>query len=327
MENYQPPFTITNRMLMCVSEIAEKVGRLSAYRTIDTKPILRRNNRIKSVHSSLKIEANSLTEGMVRSVLNHQTVIGPEKEIQEVRNAFAAYDMIDSVSPYSPDDLKKLHGVMTCLTVEESGVYRSTADGVFEGDRCIFLAPPPEFVASLIDSLFDWMRRAEGTVHPLIVSCVFHYEFVFIHPFSDGNGRMARLWQTILLSKWNPIFKYIPIESQIERFQEGYYEAITVSNSQGSSTAFIEFMLERINEILDAVLCETGFGVSVFVDKLLTVMEYDRMYSASELLILLGLKSKETLRANYLNPALADDLIEMTIPERPTSRNQKYMKK
>ena len=327
MENYQPPFTITNRMLIYVSEIAEKVGRLSAYRTIDTKPMLRRNNRIKSVHSSLKIEANSLTEGMVRSVLNHKAVIGPEKEIREVRNAFAAYDMIDSVSPYSTDDLRKLHGVMTYLTVEESGIYRSTAEGVFEGDRCIFLAPPPEFVASLIDSLFDWMKRAEGTVHPLILSCVFHYEFVFIHPFSDGNGRMARLWQTILLSKWNPIFKYIPIESQIERFQEGYYEAIAVSNSQGSSTAFIEFMLERINEILDTVLRENGFAISPYVEKLLSVMEYDRTYSASELLGLLILKSNEALRANYLNPALADDLIEMTIPERPTSRNQRYMKK
>ena len=195
MEHYEPPFSITNQMLSCVSEISEKLGMIVAYRSLDTKPQLRRNNRIRSVHSSLKIESSSLSEGMVRAVLNNQTVIGPEKEIQEVKNAFAAYDRIGAVDPYSLKALKELHGIMTYLTVDESGKFRRGAEGVFDGDRCIFMAPPPEMVSPLMEQLFSWMKQNAKSVHPLILSCVFHYEFVFIHPFSDGNGRMARLWQ------------------------------------------------------------------------------------------------------------------------------------
>ena len=195
MEHYEPPFSITNQMLSYVSEISEKLGMIVAYRSLDTKPQLRRNNRIRSVHSSLKIESSSLSEGMVRAVLNNQTVIGPEKEIQEVKNAFAAYDRIGAVDPYSLKALKELHGIMTYLTVDESGKFRRGAEGVFDGDRCIFMAPPPEMVSPLMEQLFSWMKQNAKSVHPLILSCVFHYEFVFIHPFSDGNGRMARLWQ------------------------------------------------------------------------------------------------------------------------------------
>lgn len=329
MEMYVPPFAITNKTLFYVSHISEKLGALDACRVLDTKPQLRRNNRIKSVHSSLKIESNSLPEGTVRALLNDRTVIGPQKEIQEVRNAFAAYDEIDNTDPYSIKDLKRLHGIMTRLTVDESGVFRKGNEGVFEGDRCIFMAPPPEMVNPLMESLFRWMKQNSETVHPLILSCVFHYEFVFIHPFSDGNGRMARLWQTVLLTKWNSIFKYIPIESQIEKFQEGYYSAISASNAAGDSTVFIEFMLERIDEVLaDAIRqSKADAGNSEFVTKLLSAMEYDTAYSANALLDLLGLKSKETLRRNYIDPAIDAGLIEMTIPDKPTSRNQRYLKK
>jgi len=329
LNRYEPPFTITNQMLFLVSEISEKLGRIAAYRCFETKPQLRRNNRIKSVHSSLKIESGSLSEGMVRSVLNHQTVIGPEKEIQEVINAFAAYDKIGTVDPYSLQALKMLHGTMTYLTVEESGEFRQGGEGVFDGTRCIFMAPPPEIVPSLMEQLFSWMKRNSKVLHPLILSCVFHYEFVFIHPFSDGNGRMARLWQTILLADWNPIFKYIPLESQIEAFQEGYYNAIDSCNSKGNSTEFVEFMLSRINEVLEEVLkqSQTEGGISEYVGRLLSVMEYDTAYSASDLLNKLGLRSKEALRHNYLEPAIAAGLVERTIPEKPTSRNQRYRKK
>ena len=329
MDVYEPPFTITSRMLALASEISEKTGRLSAYRSLETKPRLRRNNRIRSIHSSLKIESGSLTEGMVRAVLNNRRVIGPEKEIQEVRNAFAAYDRIGTADPYSLKDLKELHGVMTYLTVEESGRFRRGAEGVFDGDRCIFVAPPPEMVAPLMEQLFSWMKRNAGTLHPLILSCVFHYEFVFIHPFSDGNGRMARLWQTILLADWNPVFQYIPLESQIEKFQAGYYDAIASCNSKGNSTEFIEFMLARIDEGLDEVLQQSSedAGSPGTVSRLLGVMEYDTEYTASALLERLGLKSKETLRHNYLDPAMEAGLVEMTIPGKPTSRNQRYRKK
>lgn len=329
MDNYTPPFDITNRMLTLAADISEKLGRISAYRSLDAKPQLRRNNRIRSVHSSLKIESGSLSEGMVRAVLNNRAVIGPEKEIQEVRNAFAAYDRIGSVDPFSLSDLRELHGIMTYLTVEESGSFRRGAEGVFDGERCIFMAPPPEMVGTLMEQLFSWMRQNAETVHPLILSCVFHYEFVFIHPFSDGNGRMARLWQTVLLTKWNPVFQYIPLESQIEKFQDGYYAAIASCNAKGSSTEFIEFMLARIGEVLDEVLSQSraDAGASGYVSRLLAAMEYDTAYTAAELLERLGLRSREALRHNYLESAIEAGLVEMTLPDRPTSRNQRYIKR
>lgn len=327
MERYEPPFEITNRMLNRVSSISEKLGRIETWRTLERQPRLRRNNRIQSVHSSLKIEANSLSLDSVRDVLNAREVIGPAKEIQEVKNAFAAYDQIDAVDPYSLDDLLRLHGVMTRLTVEESGVFRSGAEGVYRGGVCIHIAPPPEMVPPLMQQLFDWMAARRGEIHPLILSSVFHYEFVFIHPFRDGNGRMARLWQTALLSRWNPLFEYIPIESQIERFQDGYYDAIAVSTSEGSSTAFVEFMLDRIDEVLDRVIAqERGGGQTEQVKRLLAVMEYDTPYTAAALMRLLGLKSRDALRNNYLNPAIEEGLIQMTVPDKPTSRNQRYIK-
>ena len=215
------------------------------------------------------------------------------------------------------------------MTVEESGVFRRGNEGVFDGDRCIFMAPPPEMVPPLMEQLFSWMKQNEKTVHPLILSCVFHYEFVFIHPFSDGNGRMARLWQTILLTDWNPIFQYIPLESQIEKFQEGYYHVIAACNAKGNSTEFIEFMLARISEVLEEVLEQSraDAGISEYVSRLLSVMEYDIAYSASALLERLNLTSKETLRKNYLVPAIEAKLVEMTVPNKPTSRNQRYRKK
>jgi len=327
MERYEPPFEITNRMLNRVSSISEKMGRIETRRTLERQPHLRRNNRIQSVYSSLKIEANSLSLDSVRDVLNAREVIGSAKEIQEVKNAFAAYDQIDAVDPYSLDDLLRLHGVMTLLTVEESGVFRSGAEGVYRGGVCIHISPPPEMVPPLMRQLFDWMAARRGEIHPLILSSVFHYEFVFIHPFRDGNGRMARLWQTALLSRWNPLFEYIPIESQIERFQDGYYDAIAVSTSEGSTTAFVEFMLDRIDEVLDRVIAqERGGGQTEQVKRLLAAMEYDTPYTAAALMRLLGLKSRDTLRNNYLNPAIDEGLVQMTVPDKPTSRNQRYIK-
>ena len=190
------------------------------------------------------------------------------------------------------------------------------------------MALPAILVPGQMESLFFWMRRNAGKLHPLILSCVFHYEFVFIHPFSDGNGRMARLWQTVLLSAWNEIFKFIPIESQIEKYQEAYYEAIAVSNAKGHSDAFIEFMLDMIDRELEEVLAQSGeAGGSAYVRRLLAAMDYDTMYSAADLLACLGLKSREALRKNYLAPAIEAGLVAMTLPDKPTSRNQQYFKK
>lgn len=253
MGDYKPPFTITNNIISYVSSISEKIGRITAIANLESRPHLRKNNRIKSVHSSLKIEANSLSLGQVRDVINGKAVLGQQKEIQEVKNAYAAYEKVSEIDPYRIDDLKKYHGIMTKYVVEESGDFRLGEEGVFDGDRCIFMAPPASLVPQLMDELFTWMKRTEKKLHPLILSSVFHYEFVFIHPFSDGNGRMARLWHTAILSKWKPVFEYIPIESQIEKFQNEYYEAIAKCHLDGESTVFIEFMLSQIDKILDDI--------------------------------------------------------------------------
>lgn len=328
--SYQPPFTITNRMLMLVAEIAEKTGRISNYKSFESKPHLRRNNRIRSIHSSLAIEANSLSLDEVRGVIAGKTVFGPEKEIQEVKNAYQAYDMLGRFDPYDIAALKQLHGVMTHLTLQESGVFRSGNEGVFKGDRCIFMAPPPQLVPDQMDSLFRWMREASATVHPLILSSVFHYEFVFIHPFSDGNGRMARLWQTALLSAWNPVFQYLPLESRIHEFQDDYYETIAACHSAGRSDIFVEFMLDKINLTLDWALAQVS-GEDAYlpepVRRLLAVMEYDVPYTAAQIMAALGLKSKENLRKLYIGPAIEKGLIVMGIPDKPTSRNQTYVKR
>ncbi len=329
MGDYKPPFTITNEILEYVSSISEKVGRISAISNLESKPHLRRNNRIKSIHSSLKIEANSLSLGQVRDVINGKTVLGEQKEIQEVKNAYAAYGKFSEIDPFSISNLKMFHGIMTKYVVEESGDFRRGEEGVFNGDECIFMAPPAQLVPQLMDDLFSWMNKERNSVHPLIMSSVFHYEFVFIHPFTDGNGRIARLWHTAMLAKWKPIFEYIPIESQIEKFQNEYYETIARCHVEGESTLFIEFMLFQIDRILDDVsvqISEDNELLSEYLKRLLEVMEYDVPYTSNTLMNKLGLKSKEGFRRNYLRPAIDMNLIRMTIPDKPNSRNQRYVK-
>lgn len=327
---YSPPFDITNEMLYYVSSISEKIGRISVTSNLETKPHLRKNNRIRSIHSSLRIEANSLTLGQVRDVINGRVVLGEQREIQEVKNAYSAYEKLSKINPYSMDDLKSLHGIMTKYLVEESGCFRSGEEGVFNGDKCIFMAPPAKLVPSLMKNLFDWVNYSKDNVHPLILSSIFHYEFVFIHPFSDGNGRMARLWHTAFLARWNPVFEYIPIESQIERFQNEYYEVIAKCHTDGKSNVFIQFMLEQIDKILDEIITQitdNSESLSEYVKKLLDVMEYDTPYTLGALMEKLGLRSRETFRKNYMHPALNLNLVQMTLPDKPKSRNQRYIKR
>ena len=329
MGDYKPPFTITNEILAYVSSISEKVGRITAISNLESKPHLRRNNRIKSIHSSLKIEANSLSLGQVRDVINGKMVLGEQKEIQEVKNAYAAYERFSEIQPFGMKSLKLFHGIMTKYVVEESGEFRRGEEGVFNGDECIFMAPPAQFVPQLMDDLFAWMKEEKNNVHPLIMSSVFHYEFVFIHPFSDGNGRMARLWHTAMLAKWKPVFEYIPIESQIEKFQNEYYEAIARCHAEGESTLFIEFILAQIDKVLDEVSAQVSADneqLSEYLKRLLEVMEYDVPYTSNTLMDKLGLKSKEGFRRNYLRPAIDMNLIRMTIPDKPNSKNQRYVR-
>ena len=296
---YQPLYTITNQILAYVSSISEKIGNISATHNLESKTHLRRNNRIRSIHSSLKIEANSLSLGQVRDVINGKIVLGKQKEIQEVKNAFDAYERIKEIDPYDIEELKKYHGIMTKYVVDISGEFRNSDEEVFDDQgRCIFIAPPPYLVPSLMDDLFNWMQDEKDNTHPLILSCIFHYEFVFIHPFCDGNGRIARLWHTTLLSKWKPIFEYIPLESQIDKI--------------------LDDISKQVNEDIEPI--------DPNIKKLLDVMEDDVSYSSNELMQKLNLKAKEGFRRNYLRPAIDQNLIYMTMPDKPKSKNQRYIR-
>ena len=325
---YKPPFEITNKMLTLSISITEKVGKINSFNSLKRMPILRRNNKIKSIHSSLAIEANSLSLNQVKDVIEGKVVLGPLKEIQEVKNAYNAYSNITNFDGYSEQDLLKAHFLLTNSVCDLPGKYRNHGEGVFDGSKVIFVAPPHDLVPSLMKDLFKWLKNDEETPM-LIKSCIFHYEFVFIHPFSDGNGRLARLWQNILLCKWKPVFEYIPIESFIQKYQQEYYNKIALCHSIGKLNDFIEFMLTVIDSTLDDILfniqreCE---NISDQVNKLLSVLEDDIPYSANEIMKRLNIKSKETLRNTYLNPAIENGLIRMTIIDKPNSKNQKYIK-
>ena len=255
MKNEQPPFEITNKIVDLVAQVAELAGRLSVSDRLSADPVLRRANRIRTIHGSLAIEQNTLSLEQVTAVLGGKQVLAPPKDVAEVKNAYEIYERLDGLDPYSIDDLLTAHGVMTRGLVEESGVFRSRPVGVVDQTgRVVHLGTLPQYVPESVQKLLDWTRDSD--VHMLIKSCVFHYELELIHPFADGNGRIGRLWHTLLLSRWAPIFAWLPVESIIHENQQGYYDAINASNDAGESTAFIEFMLSVIKsslmEALDA---------------------------------------------------------------------------
>lgn len=253
MENH-PPYTITDKMLNYVSEIMKKIGEANYFESLNKYPELRRKTRIRSIHSSLAIENNQLSLFQVEDVINGKMIIGEQKDIQEVKNTYKAYEEIENVNPYSIQDLKKIQGILTFSIEDDSGKFRNHGEAVYDGNVQIFMAPSHTMVPTLMDNLFNWMQKAKEDVNPLILSSIFHYEFVFIHPFSDGNGRTARLWQTAILSDWEPTFKYMPIESMIKRNQDEYYKAIQHCNNTGNSNVFIEFMLKMINETIEEMI-------------------------------------------------------------------------
>ncbi len=325
---YKPPFSITNKMLNYSMAITEKIGKITTFKSLARMPILRRNNKIKSIHSSLVIEANSLTLDQVKDVIAGNLVMGPSKEIQEVKNAYEAYNKIKEFNGFSESDLLMAHKILTHLIDDRPGKYRNHGEGVFDGENLIFMAPPSELVPKLMSDLFDWLNNDKET--PILIkSCIFHYEFVYIHPFGDGNGRTARLWQNVLLTSWNPLFEYVPIESQIKKYQSDYCKSIDICNKVGDSNLFVEFMLNMIDETLEEVLNSVSKetrNISDGVNRLLDIMDEDISLSANEIMERLGIKSKETLRSTYLNPALENGLIKMTLPDKPNSKNQRYIK-
>ena len=246
---YTPPFTITDEILQLVSEISEHIGALNVMLgERKPSPMLRKENQIKTIHSSLAIEHNSLSLQQVTDVIDGKHVLGAPNEIQEVKNALQAYQLMQQLDAFEEADLLRAHGLMMADLVDGAGKYRQAGVGVFDNDRCIHVAPPAERVPHLMGDLFEWLKQTKA--HPLISSCVFHYEFEFIHPFMDGNGRMGRYWQTLLLSQWKGIFAWIPVETMVKKYQEQYYKAIAQSDARGDSTVFITFMLRCILETI-----------------------------------------------------------------------------
>lgn len=248
-----PPFEITNTIIDLVVEIAELVGKLTSIHQLSANPTLRRTNRIRTIHGSLAIEQNTLSLEQVTAVINGKHVLAPPKDIAEVKNAYEIYERLDELDPYNVDDLLTAHGIMTRGLVEESGCFRSRPVAVVDQQgNILHFGTLPDYVPGLTKDLLEWTKNSE--VHMLIRSCVFHYELEQIHPFADGNGRIGRLWHTLLLSKWNPTFAWLPVESMIHANQRSYYDAINVSNAAASSTVFIEFMLSIIKaSLIDAI--------------------------------------------------------------------------
>ena len=240
---YVPPFKITEKILGLVAEISEQVGILNTSIGGNLpSPTLRKKNQIKTIHSSLAIENNSLTLKQVTDIIDGKHVLGAPDEIQEVKNAVEAYHLISQLDAFKEKDLLKAHALMMKELVRHAGSYRQDGVGVFDSHgNCLHMAPPAHRVPELINDLFQWVKTTK--VHPLIYSCVFHYEFEFIHPFVDGNGRMGRYWQTVLLSRWKGLFAWLPVETIVKSHQQEYYNVISQCDTMGECTLFIEFML------------------------------------------------------------------------------------
>ena len=267
MYNKKPPFEITTSILDEIAEIAELVGQVNAVTGLTTNPMLRRTNRIRTIYSSLAIEQNTLSLEQVTAVLNGKRVIAPLKDIAEVKNAYEIYEMLDSLNPYSVDDLLNAHAVMTKGLTEESGCFRSGPVSVVDKQgNILHFGTLPDYAPGLTIELLDWIK--DSNIHMLIKSCVFHYELEVIHPFADGNGRIGRLWHTLLLTQWKPMFAWLPVASIIHDRQDEYYAAINRSNYEGESTAFIMFMLSAIKEALTEAVQTSGAAESMTTDEL-----------------------------------------------------------
>lgn len=320
MKPYHPPLTLTPRMLQLVADIGERVGRLAIQQDGSLAPQLRRGNRIRTIQASLAIENNTLSVEQVTAVLDGKRVLGLPREIQEVRNAFAAYEAMEHWQPGQRADLLEAHRVLMQGLIDELGQYRQGGVGIYRDGQLLHMAPPADRVPTLVGDLLQWLSNCE--LHPLIASCVFHYEFEFIHPFADGNGRIGRLWQTLILSRWRPVLAYLPVESVIREQQGAYYAALAAADRAGEATPFVEFMLAALHQaLLEVALTDQ---VTDQVVQLLQVLAPGVSMKTSELMQHLQLSHRPTFTQNYLKPALMAGLIEMTAPDSPRSPQQRY---
>jgi Fic family protein len=299
MPAYLPPFQITTRVLGRVAEICEALGRLSISNSQTLSPRLRRDNRIRTIHASLAIESNTLSLEQVTAVFNGERVLGLPREIQEVRNAILAYEQLGHWLPDQRADMLRAHQLLMTGLVDRPGYWREGGVGIYRGEALVHMPPPANRVNSLIDDLLAWLRSTD--VHPLIASCIFHYEFEFIHPFDDGNGRMGRLWQTLILSRWQPLLAYLPVETLIHARQQAYYQALSHSDQLAEATPFIEFMLDALGDAirdLGAADVASGSEISseisseIIPNQVLALLSAEPRLSAAALAARVGISSR-----------------------------------
>ncbi len=321
--SYSPPLTITPRLIDLISRISEAMGRWEAAAG-DIPPKLRRENRIRSIHSSLAIEANSLSLDQVTAILAGKRVCGLPREIKEVQNAFAAYELLETLKSSAVPDFLKAHRSLMQGLETGAGAFRKGGVGVYKGAKLVHMAPPADRVPHLVKDLFQWLRKSD--LHPLLAAAVVHYEIEFIHPFADGNGRIGRLWQTLVLSAWKPQLAYLPMETVVHDRQAGYYKALAASDQAADAAPFAEFILASLLEALEVSPASDPVDdlVSDPVAKLLGCLKPDEIVAAEDLMRRMGLKHKTYFRRNYLKPALAAGLIRMTQPDSPNSPTQRY---
>jgi len=323
-----PPFSLDSALVSQLAALCEQLGRLSVQLPEAQALRLRRANRIRTIQGSLAIEGNTLSESQITAILNGKRVLAPPQEVQEARNALAVYEQLQDWQPGSESDLLAAHKALMLGLIDSAGRYRQAGVGVMKNNQVIHMAPPAQRLPKLMGDLLSWLQQSEH--HPLITSAVFHYEFEFIHPFADGNGRMGRLWQTLILAHWNPLFSYLPVESLIHQHQPAYYQAIEHSTALGDAAPFIRFMLGMIQQALDELenngspqaTPQVAPQVSPQVAQLLQVLNGDML--RNEIQQTLGLKDRKSFNARYLKPALEAGLVEMTLPDKPSSRLQRY---
>lgn len=296
---YQPPFEITSKMIELISNISEKIGEINYLQNNTRHVQLRKENRIKTIHSSLAIENNSLSLEQITAIIEGKKVLGNPNEIREVQNSIQAYNLLLDLNPYKEKDLLKAHKLMMQDLVNVSGTYRTGDVGIFDGNKVIHIAPPAYRVSNLMSDLFNWLKTSD--VHPLIKSCVFHYEFEFIHPFQDGNGRMGRLWQTVILKNWKDVFAWLPVETLIKENQADYYNALRTSDKSANGTKFIEFMLSLILSTIEEIILSEKVTVKVTVKvtanqkKIIEVIKSNPFITQEELVRIVGISRKSII--------------------------------